>query len=73
MRLSVKVKAKARKNSVEITGDGVVVCVTAPATKGKANEAVSELLARHFGIAKSKVILIRGDKSREKLFEIIGS
>lgn len=71
MRLSVKVKAKARKSSVEITGDSAVVAVTAPATKGKANEAVTELLAKHFQIAKSKVILLRGEKSRKKLFEIV--
>lgn len=71
MRLSVKVKAKARKNSVEISDGTAVVCVTAPATKGKANEAVAELLAGHFRVAKSRVVLVRGEKSREKLFEIV--
>lgn len=72
MMLSVKVKAKAKKNSVEFKDtDNVVVSVTAPAVKGKANEAVTELLAKHFKKAKSRIVLLRGEKSRQKLFEIV--
>ena len=73
MRLSVKVHAKARKNAVAVREDGssAVVSVTAAAHKGKANEAVTELLSRYFHKPKSKIVLLKGEKAREKIFEIL--
>ena len=72
MRLLVRVHAKARKNSLIIREDGTaVVSVTAAAHKGKANDAVTELLARNFHKPKSKIVLLRGEKVREKIFEIL--
>ncbi|MDD5147817.1 MAG: DUF167 domain-containing protein [Candidatus Daviesbacteria bacterium] len=46
------------------------VWVKAPPLKGKANKAITEALANFFGIKKGKVTLIRGEKSKNKLFEI---
>ena len=46
------------------------VSVTAPPHEGKANEAVIELLAKHFGIAKSRILILRGTKGKKKLVEI---
>ena len=37
---------------------------------GKANKAVLEALAKHFRVSKSKVSLLRGDKSKIKVFSI---
>jgi len=37
---------------------------------GKANAAVQKLLARALGIAKSRLILIRGHTAREKVFQV---
>lgn len=39
--------------------------------EGKANKAVIEALADHLKIKKGQVILIRGEKSKNKVFEII--
>ena len=39
---------------------------------GKANKALIELVARHFGIAKSAVRLISGETSRKKILRIEG-
>jgi uncharacterized protein (TIGR00251 family) len=47
------------------------VYVSAPPLEGKANKAVTEALAEYFQIKRSKVILISGDKSKSKVFEII--
>jgi uncharacterized protein YggU (UPF0235/DUF167 family) len=44
--------------------------VRPPAQDGKANEAVIDLLADYFGIAKSAVKIIRGHSSRHKLLEV---
>jgi len=46
------------------------VRVTATPEKGKANEKVIKLLAKHFKVAKSQVKIIRGLTSRNKTVEI---
>ena len=46
------------------------VYVKAPPLEGKANKEVIESLAKFFGTKKGKVILISGEKSKNKVFEI---
>ncbi len=46
--------------------------VTAPALEGKANQACIEFLARGLGIARSRVRLVSGEKSRHKVFDLEG-
>ena len=46
--------------------------VSAPPHEGEANEALVALLARTFGIAKSKVKLVAGASSRLKRVEVDG-
>lgn len=47
------------------------VYVNAPPLEGKANHAVTEALAVYFRTKKNKVYLIRGEKSKNKVFEIL--
>jgi uncharacterized protein len=51
-------------------GDALKVRVTAPADKGRANQAVSDLLAAHFA---APVTLLRGETSRRKTFLVRGA
>jgi uncharacterized protein (TIGR00251 family) len=44
--------------------------VRAPPVKGKANEAVIEVLAEFFGVKKSDIRIMSGERSREKVVEI---
>lgn len=46
------------------------VKVAAPPVEGKANAALREVLAEHFGIPKSQVVLEKGDGSRIKCFRL---
>lgn len=56
---------------VEKTGDNnYSVWVRAKPADGKANEAVIKALAEHFGIAKSRIVLLKGQTSKQKIFEI---
>lgn len=51
--------------------DGSLTIYTkAPAIEGRANLAAVKLLAKHFGVASSKVKLVRGVASKYKVFEI---
>lgn len=71
MKISVRVKPKARQNLVEeISKSTFKVSTTAPATDNKANQAVIKLLAEHFGVSQSKIQLIAGQKVRDKIFEV---
>lgn len=71
MLVHVTVKASSRKGPrVEETSDGYTVFVREPAIEGKANEAVSRILAKHFGVSLSRLELVRGTKSKQKIFRV---
>lgn len=68
-RLAVRATPRARSEGIE-PGDPIRIRVTAPADQGRANEAVRQLLARALGIAPTRLTLLRGHTSRDKLFQI---
>ena len=71
--IKVRVHPKASRNQVEGFNDDVlVVKVAAVPEKGKANQALIELLAETLGIAKRKVKILRGQSSRDKQVTIDG-
>ena len=70
--VEVKVTPRASATSVKVDGELVLVRVTAAPTDGQANSAVQELLAKKLKIAKGRVLLVRGETARQKVFEIEG-
>ncbi len=69
--VEVRVQPRARRNEVVEQAGGVVrVRVTAAPEAGAANRAVIALLAEAFGVAPSRVELVRGAASRDKLFRV---
>jgi uncharacterized protein YggU (UPF0235/DUF167 family) len=60
----------AREESVALSDSAVLVKVRAPADKGAANEAVIEVVARALGLAPSRVSLLRGATSRQKVLAV---
>jgi hypothetical protein len=70
-RIWIVVKPRARKAEVKQNVEGdYVVSVRAPAREGKANQALVELLATHFHVAKSSVRIIHGQTGKRKLVQI---
>ncbi len=69
-RLAVKVTPGAREESVTLAEDAVLVKVRAPADKGAANDAVIAVVARALGLAPSRLTLLRGATSRQKLLAV---
>ena len=53
-------------------GDRIKVRLAARAVDGKANEALVEFLAAHYGVARRDVRIVAGLKSRQKRVEISG-
>ncbi|MBI3242710.1 MAG: DUF167 domain-containing protein [Chloroflexi bacterium] len=70
--LSVKVTPRARKNEiVGVMADGTLkVRVTAPPVDNKANEAVIELLAEALNVPKSRIDIVAGETSTQKLVSV---
>jgi uncharacterized protein len=57
---------------VGIHGEALKVKIKAPPVDGKANAALIEWLAELFGVNRSQVRLVQGEKNRSKAFEIRG-
>ena len=73
MRLAVRVIPNAKRTEFSGQREGEsVLRLNAPAVEGKANKAAVEFLAKHFGIARSRVTLVSGEKTRHKVFELEG-
>lgn len=69
-RLAVRVTPKASRNAVVVEDGQVRVYVTTVPEGGKATKDVVKLLAKTLGRPKSALSLLRGETSRDKLFEI---
>jgi len=69
--IQVKVIPNSKLNKiVEQKDDFLKIKLTAPAYEGKANKALILFLSREFKIAKNKIKIISGEKSREKTIQI---
>lgn len=66
----VKAVPRAKQNSISYQ-DGVfrVTTTTAP-EDGRATAAVAEMLAHVLGVAKTRLTLVRGAASRDKVFRL---
>jgi uncharacterized protein (TIGR00251 family) len=71
LRVRVKVNAGAQSESVRELDDGSLqVRTRAPATKGKANKRVLELLAEHFGLSPAHLEIVAGHTSPVKHVQV---
>ncbi len=78
MLIQVKVKPNSKTEKIEEPktklwedkNDIYTVYVKEPPIEGRANEAVRRVLADHFGVSQSRVVLKRGSTSKIKYFEI---
>lgn len=68
--IAVRVTPKASRNRITEEDGAIRVYVTVVPEDGKANAAVQKLLAKHLGIAKSRLTLVRGATSRDKVFRV---
>lgn len=70
--ITVRVKPGSKKGPLVEAGDDgtLTIYVQERAVDGKANEAVTKLLAAHLGVPRSRVELASGATSRLKRFRI---
>jgi uncharacterized protein len=73
LKIQVKVKPRSKTEDVtrEMDGSVYVVRVKEPPVEGKANKAVLRLLARHFEVSESRVRIVSGFSSKNKIVEVM--
>ena len=70
MILQLHVQPRAKRNRLVRQQEEWKLQLTAPPIEGKANQACIEFLAQGLGIARSRVRLLAGEKSRHKRIEL---
>lgn len=71
----IEVRLRPRGHADELLGllDGILQAkVSAPPVDGKANRALCRLVAERAGLAPSRVSVVRGEKSRQKVLLVEG-
>lgn len=72
MRIFVKVKPNSKTEGVrKIDPAHFEVRTKSPPREGKANTAAIDALACHLRIPKSRIKILAGAKSKQKVFEIL--
>lgn len=68
--ISLKVLPRSSKNELVKLSDGSYkVKLTAAPVDGEANKKLLEFLAKEFGVAKSNIRIVKGEKSRNKVIQ----
>jgi len=71
MKINIRVKTNAKSERVEKTGKNQFkIWTKEPAKENKANLSIIKIISRVYKIPKSSVSLVRGLKSKEKVFEV---
>jgi uncharacterized protein (TIGR00251 family) len=72
-RITVRLQPRASKDELLDVRDGVLRArVRAPAAGGRANRALCRLIAQDAGVAPSRVTIVHGVRSREKVVRVEG-
>jgi uncharacterized protein (TIGR00251 family) len=71
--LTVRLQPRARRNAIVDERDGVLrVTVAAAPVDGQANAALCKLIAKRAGVARGRVTVVRGERSRDKVVRVEG-
>jgi uncharacterized protein len=71
--MRIRLQPRARRD--EVVGEragAIVIRVSAPPVDGKANAALCALIARAVNVAPSRVSVVRGQTSRDKVVRVEG-
>lgn len=74
LTIDIQVVPRASRTAVgPAMGERLRVAVTSPPVDGAANAAVIEALAQAFGVRRSAVEIVRGERGRRKTVRITGA
>lgn len=67
--VKVVVKSSQKKLEPQLDG-GFKAWLTKPAIDGQANRQLIDLVAKYFGVAKSTVVIIKGQSGKIKMIQL---
>ena len=67
---NVRVTPHAKQNKIVQDNDVFRVYITTATEKGKANNAVIDMLSDYFDVPKTKIKIVKGETSRDKIIRI---
>ena len=71
--LTIRVQPRAKRD--EVVGEragAIVIRLAAPPVDGKANAALTAFIAQAAGVPRSRVEIVRGARSRDKVVRVTG-
>jgi uncharacterized protein (TIGR00251 family) len=72
MKFFLKVKPNSKKIKIEkISQNQFTLWINAPAQNGRANQAAVKALSEYLAIPKSRITIVKGHKTRNKIVELI--
>lgn len=66
LTVQIKISPNASKNEIVKDETGIKIKLTAQPIEGKANKALIEFLSKQFKIAKTSIIILKGETSKDK-------
>ena len=70
MIVNVRVIPRARVQKIVADGDTLRVYTNAAPSDGEANASVIKMLSKHYDVPKSRITIVRGETSHDKVIEI---
>ncbi|MCX8021623.1 MAG: DUF167 domain-containing protein [Syntrophorhabdaceae bacterium] len=70
MNIEVKVVVNAKKREIKREGKGLKVKVLSLPQEGRANSELVDYLSETFGVKRSEIKILKGEKERKKLISI---
>lgn len=72
-RIDVRLQPRSSRDELLGWRDGVLRAkVSAPPVGGEANRSLCRLIAKRVGVSPSRVSVVRGEKSRDKMVRVEG-
>jgi uncharacterized protein (TIGR00251 family) len=69
--LKIQVKPSSKQQKIQAQADGsLTIYLKSPPVDGKANQELIKLLAKHYKIPKSTIVIKSGLSSRNKFIEL---
>ncbi len=66
-----RVSVSFHKDYLKIKNDLIEIGIMEKPVKGKANAVIIKQIAKHLGVSKSKVRIVAGKKSQDKIVEVL--
>jgi len=71
--ITVRAQTRSDRNAILAVRDvALLVAVTEPPEKGKANRAIRKTLAKRLGLAKGDLTIVSGERGRDKRIHLAG-